>query len=181
MWVTYRALRRRAHISFIEDWKALAPAPPEYGYPRSLSPYPFMGLGKFMAGRLHQMPSMNSYLSAQRSWFDKDEPDTCPRCSKAPETFTHAILECPAVQPLRTRLLLSVSSIAPSPRLWSSILLLREIQAFVSAAMVGCPHSFPDPWVSSPPAIPISPPRPLPPPGPTRVLLRRVVYVSFGL
>jgi len=52
---TYQALRARARNMLIQDWSNDDPTPPYYEYPPSLSPHPFMGLGKFVAGRVHQM------------------------------------------------------------------------------------------------------------------------------
>jgi len=49
--------------------------------------YPFMGLGKFVAGRIHQMRSAKSYLAAHRSWSDESPDPTCPRCETGPESF----------------------------------------------------------------------------------------------
>ena len=52
---TYRALRARARNMLLQDWATDDPTPPYYEGPPSLSPHPFMGLGKFVAGRIHQM------------------------------------------------------------------------------------------------------------------------------
>jgi len=71
---TYQALRSRARNMLIQDWATDDPAPPYYEYPPSLSPHPFMGLGKFVAGRIHQMRSAKSYLAAYPSWFDENQP-----------------------------------------------------------------------------------------------------------
>ena len=62
----YRALKRRAQTLMMEHWRSL-PLPDYYPYPLRLSPHPFMGLGKFMAGRIHQMRSQKSYLAAHPS------------------------------------------------------------------------------------------------------------------
>ena len=85
---TYRALNRRAQTLMMEHWHSL-PLPDYYPYPLRLSPHPFMGLGKFMAGRIHQMGSQKRWLptpphsilttshSAPRVW-------TSLRCSVTP-------------------------------------------------------------------------------------------------
>ena len=52
----YRALKRRAQTLMMEHWRSL-PLPYYYPYPLRLSLHPLMGLGKFMAGRIHQMRS----------------------------------------------------------------------------------------------------------------------------
>ena len=62
----YRALRNRAR-NMLQDWATDAPTPPYYKHPPSLSPHPFMGLGKFVAGRIHQMRAGKSYLAAHPS------------------------------------------------------------------------------------------------------------------
>jgi len=53
-WVvpSYALLKLRAKQLLLSDWSA-APAPPYYPYPPSTRPHPFMGLGKFVAGRIH--------------------------------------------------------------------------------------------------------------------------------
>jgi len=89
-------MRTRARNMLLQDWVADAPTPPYYDFPASLSPHPFMGLGKFLARRIHQMRAGKSYLAAHTSWFDENPEPTCPRCGTEPETFTHAILTCPA-------------------------------------------------------------------------------------
>ena len=73
----YRALKRRAQSLMMEHWRSL-PLPDYYPYPLHLSPYPFMGLGKFMAGRIHQMRSQKSYLAAHPSWFNPHDSSLCP-------------------------------------------------------------------------------------------------------
>ena len=60
----YLALQTRARNMLIQDWVTDNPTPPYYEFPPSLSPHPFMGLGKFVAGRINQMRSAKSYLAA---------------------------------------------------------------------------------------------------------------------
>jgi len=52
---TYLALRARARDMLLQQWATNDTTPPSYEYPPSLSPHPFMGLGKFVAGRIHKM------------------------------------------------------------------------------------------------------------------------------
>jgi len=61
-------------------------------YPPSVSPHPFLDLGKFVAGRIHQILAGKSYLAAHPSWFDEDPDRTGLRCGIQPEFFPHAIL-----------------------------------------------------------------------------------------
>ena len=93
---TYKELRARPRHMLVQDWAEEDPTPPYYEYPPTLSPHPFMGLGKFVARRIHQMRAAKSYLAAHPSWSDEDPNLTCPRCETEPETFQHAILSYPA-------------------------------------------------------------------------------------
>jgi len=52
----YARLKLRAKRLLLSDWSS-TPAPPYYPYPPSTRPHSFMGLGKFVAGRIHQMRS----------------------------------------------------------------------------------------------------------------------------
>ena len=61
----------------MEYWRSL-PLLDYYPSPLRLSPHPFMGLGKFMAGRIHQMRSQKSYLAAHPSWFNAYDSRLCP-------------------------------------------------------------------------------------------------------
>ena len=92
---TYLALKSRARDALLADWATLHPAPEYYHYQPRLTPHPFMGLDKFVAGRIHQMRAGKSYLAAHPSWWSELPNHTCPRCTSAPETFSHAVLECP--------------------------------------------------------------------------------------
>ena len=92
---TYTARRQRARLKLLDRWTKDFPAPSYYPYPPRLTPHPFMGLDKFIAGRIHQMRSRKSYLAAHPSWFNENPDTTCPRCGSAPETLEHAVLYCP--------------------------------------------------------------------------------------
>jgi len=126
---TYQALRTRARNMLLQDWATDAPIPLYYEYPPSLSPYPFMGLGKFLAGRIHQMRVAKSYLAAHPSLFDENPDLTCRRYETGRETFQHAILTCPARVRVRDLLLKEVPALGPHATLWTephSILALGE-------------------------------------------------------
>ena len=99
---TYRARRNRARNMLLQDWTTDTPTPPYYEHPPSLSPHPFMGLGKFVAGRIHQMRAGKSYLAVHPSGFDENPDATCPRCGIGPESIQHPILTCPARSGART-------------------------------------------------------------------------------
>ena len=91
---TYGALKQRAQALMIDHWRSL-PLPCYYPYPLRLSPHPFMGLGKFIAGCIHQMRSQKSYLAAHPSLFNANDSRLCRLCGDEPLTFSHAILRCP--------------------------------------------------------------------------------------
>ena len=148
---TYQALRTRARNMLIQDWITDDPTPPYYGYPPTLSPHPFMGLGKFVAGRIHQMRSGKSYLAAHPSWSDEEADPTCPPCEVGPESFQHAILTCPARQQARDLLLKDVSSLAHDATTWTDPLLIRALGEYITDTRTGFPpdmlpdHLFPPP------------------------------------
>ena len=151
----------------MEHWRSLLL--PDYSlYPLRLSPHPFMGLGKFMAGCIHQMRSQKSYMAAHPSWFNAHDPTHCPLCGDEPGTFSHAILRCPAKALARARHLRGVSSVGQEAPLWSSSSLLLSLAAFIKAT--GTAFT-PDMLPSSPPSFPVSMVLPSSPVGPTPVAL----------
>ena len=135
----YQALRTRAKNRLIQDWVTDDPTPPYYEYPPSLSPHSFMGLGKFVAGRIHQMRSAKSYLAAHPSWFDENPDPTCPPCKVGPECFQHTILSCPAGIWVRDLLLKDVSSLAHDRTIWSEPLLIRALGEYIIDTKIGFP------------------------------------------
>jgi len=140
---TYQALRSRARNMLIQDWAIDYPAPPYYESPPSLSQHPFMGQGKFVAGRIHQMRAAKSYLAAHPSWFDENPITTCPRCGTGPESFQHAILACPARTRVRDLLLKEVSSLAHDARIWSDPLGIRALGEYITDTKTGFPPDMP--------------------------------------
>jgi len=133
--LSYARLKLRA--------KQLLLSPPYYPYPPSTRPHPFMGLGKFVAGRIHQMRSGKGYLTAHLSWDDPDANTSCPLCSEAPHTFSHAILSCPFSAYERSRLLQGVSDLAPEAPLWSDQQLLIALAEFIRTTATGFPPGMP--------------------------------------
>jgi len=123
----YRALKGQTRLLLLEEWRRLAPPPPYYTVPFSLTPHPFMGLGKFMAGRIHQMKALKSYLAAHPSWSSVDEARHCLRCGEEEETFSHAILCCQSTSYHRERLLQGLSDVGPDSPLWSDKRLLLAL------------------------------------------------------
>ena len=136
---TYQALRTRGRKMLLQDWVIDAPTPPYYDFPSSLAPHPFMGLGKFVAGRIHPMRAAKRYLAAHTSWFDKNPDPTCPRCGTEPESVTHAILTCPARTRARDLLLKDVSSLEPDADLWTNPLLVRALGDHITDTKTGFP------------------------------------------
>ena len=160
MSAAYRALQRKARSLMLEHWRSFSPVPAYYTFPLPLSPHPFMGLGKFMAGCIHQMRAQKSYLAAHPSWFDLSPSKLCPLCGDEQETFSHAILRFPAKTPARLRHLQGVASVAPDSPLWSSPPLLLALASYIRATGTNFP---PDMSPGSPPSsasmvFPSSPP-----------------------
>jgi len=136
---SYPQLKLQCRRLLMKEWEDAATSLARYPYPPSLKPHPFMGLHKFIAGRLHQMRSGKSYLRAQPSWNDDDIRTTCPRCDEAPETFEHAILHCPAKGPARTRHFQEVTAIGPDAPVWPSVALLSALARFIRSTTTAFP------------------------------------------
>jgi len=139
---SYARLKRRAKQLLLSDWST-TPAPPYYPYPPSTRPPPVMGLGQFVAGRIHQMRFGKSYLAAHSSWDEPDADTSCPLSSEAPQTFEHAILSCPSSARQRSRLLQGVSDLAPEAPIWSDQPLLILLAEFIHTTATGFPPGMP--------------------------------------
>ena len=137
----YQPLRARAREMLLQDWVTDAPTPPYYDFPPLLTQHPFMGLGKFVAGRIHQMRAAKSYLAAHTSWFNANPDPTCPRCEEESETFTQAILTCPARTKVRDLLQKDVSSLGPDADLWTEPLLVRALGEYITDTKTGFPRT----------------------------------------
>ena len=135
---SYSQLKLQCKTLLMEEWDKAAPDPARYQCRPLLKPHPFMGLGKFSAGRPLQMRSGKSYLRAHPSW-DSDSPTTCPSCESAPETFEHAILHCSAKEPARTRHLQGALDVGPDAPIWSSAALLGALTRFVKSTAIPFP------------------------------------------
>ena len=88
----YYALQEWAQTLMMEHWRSLS----LLDYPLRLSLNLLMGLGKFLAGRIHQMSSQKSYLAAHPAWLYAHDSQHCPLCEDEPATFSHTILCSPA-------------------------------------------------------------------------------------
>ena len=158
--ITWSALKAKVMLSLSEEWVSW-PLPAYYSFTPSLSPHPFMGLPKFLAGRLHQMRSGKSYLAAHRpDWCQNPVLPTCPRCSSGEETFTHAVFECPPREWARLRFLRAVPSLAPASPVWSSPSLTVALAKFIKATATGFPDGMPPLGTDSPYSSPPASPRP---------------------
>jgi len=156
---TYSALKASVRNALLEDWARFFPAPSYYRHLPALTPRPFMGLGKFVAGRIHQMRAGKSYLAAHPTWRSPDADTSSPRCGLEPETFEHAILSCPSKQDVRSRLLHGVTDVGHEAPHWSSVPLLKGLAAFISVTSTGFPPTmFPPTTPPSSPPFPLSPP-----------------------
>ena len=161
----YRTLKRLAQTLMIEHWCSL-PLPDYYSYPLPLSPHPFMGLEKFMAGRIHQVHSQKSNQAPHPSWFKAHDSPFCPLCGDKPEMFSHAILRCHAKAPARASHLQGVSVVDKDAPLLFSFSLLLSLADFIKATGTPSP-----PDMLSPLSSPVSMVLPSSPVGPTPVAL----------
>jgi len=101
--------------------------------PLSLTPHPFMGLGKFIASRIYQKRAQKSHLAAHPSWSRLDESRYCPRCGEEEETFSHATLRCQSTSYHREYLLQGLCSVGPDSPLWTDKDLLLALATFIRA------------------------------------------------
>ena len=161
---TYSSLKKRVREKLLAEWSSLFPTSGYYLHPPALSPRPFMGLGKFVAGRIHQMRAGKGYLAAHPTWRFHDADTSCPCCALEPETFENAILSSPSRQHSRLRLLHGVTDVGPDAPLWSSLPLLKRLATFIGVTSTGFPPTmFPPTTPPSSPPFSLSPPR-VPPP-----------------
>jgi len=155
---TYSAMKKRVREALLEEWSLLFPTQGYYHHRPTLNPQHFMGQGKFMAGRIHQMRARKRYLAAYPTWRSPDADTSCPRCGLEPETFKHAVLTCPSRQGARSRLLHGVMSIIQDAPVWSSLPLLKRIATFISITSTGFPPTmFPPDTPPSSSRLPLSP------------------------
>ena len=163
---TYKALKVRSRLLMKSEWDSLHPPPDYYTYPCRLDPHSFMGLDKFIAGRLHQMRAHKSSLAAHPSWWSEDPNTSCHRCRSDTETFEHAILQCPARSSPRDRYLKPTLSLSADTHLWDNKEDLHALSQYLTATSTGFPPEMaPSPLASRAPS-------PCLPPSPASVCLR---------
>ena len=91
---SHTTMRKESRAILLRHWSTLVTPAPPYPFAPSLTPHTFMGLSKFIAGRIHQIRSGKSYLASHPSWFNRDLLSIRPRYWAAPETFEDAVLHC---------------------------------------------------------------------------------------
>jgi len=164
MKAAYSSLKAKARLLMLKAWRLEHPPPRYYSFQLSLAPHPFMGLGKFMSGRIDQIRAQKSYLAAHPSWSSPDASRLCPLYGEEQETFSHAVICCPAKAAARSRHLQGLTSVGPDAPLWSSVSLLSSLAAYIRATATNYP---PDMFPSLPPSptsmvFPSPPTSPLP-------------------
>jgi len=152
---TYSALKKRIRETLLGEWASLFPTPGYYLHSPTLFSRPFMGLGKFVARRIHQMRAGKGYLAAHPTWRASDADTSCPRCCLEPETFEHAILSCPSRQHSRSRLLHGITDVGPEAPLWTSLPLLKRLATFIGVSSTGIPPTM-FPPTTPPSSLPFS-------------------------
>ena len=160
---SYSTMKKESRSILLRQWSTMAPPPAGYPFSPSLTPHPFMGLSKFLAGRIHQMRSGKSYLAAHPSWFNRDLPSLYPRCRDSPETFEHAVLHCQSRSRQKELHLPGLNSLDADSPIWSSDHLVAALAKFILTTSTGFPPDmFPQsPLESRSPSCPFSPsPRP---------------------
>ena len=152
---SYVTMKKESGSILLRQWSTLAPPPPGYPFSPSLTPHPFMGLSKFLAGRVHQMRSGKSYLAAHPSWFNRELPSLCPRCRTSPETFEHAVLHCKSRSRQKELNLPGLDSLDADSPIWSSDQLVADLARFILATSTGFPPDlFPQSSQGSPSSSP---------------------------
>jgi len=156
---TYSTLKKTVREALLAKWSGLLLTPGYYHHLPTLNPRPFIGFGKFIAGRIHQMRASKSYLAAHPTWRSPDAETSCPRCCHEPETFEDAILACPSRKGARLCVLHGVLSVGPDSPVWFSLLLLKRLATFIGVTSTGFPPTMfpPNTPPSSPPITPLAP------------------------
>jgi len=149
MKATYSSLKASARLLILDSWPLDHPPPPYYCFHLSLTPHPFMGPGKFIAGRIHQMRAQKSDLAAHPYWSSPEALRFCPFCGEEQETFSHAVPRCPAKAAARSCQLQGFTSVSPDAPIWSTVSLHSSLSAYVKATTTN--HG-PDMFPSLPPS-----------------------------
>jgi len=164
MKAAYSSLKEKASLLMLEAGRLEHPPPLYYSFQLSLAAHPFVGLMKFMSGRIHLMRAQKSYLAAHPSWSSPDASHLCPLCGEEHETFSHAVLRSPAKAAARSGHVQGLPSVGPDAPLWSSVSLLSSLAPYIRATAT---NYLPDMFPSLPPSpgsmvFPSPPTSPLP-------------------
>ena len=143
MKLAFDALQRRVKAILLKEWATQRTTHPYYIHRPSLPPQPFMGLGKFVTGRIDQRRSRKSYLATHLSWFEQDEPKTCPRCYEDKAPFEHTILQCTACSPDKDLLMKEGRAIDPGAPLWSGNTRLQALSQYIPDSGTRFPSGMP--------------------------------------
>ena len=156
---TWPTLAAKVKMVLKDKW-AKMPLPAYNPFTPPPGPPPFMGLPKFIAGRIHQMRAGKSYLAAHPpSWCKDPVLPTCPRCSSVDETFTHAVFGCPPHEWARLRPLWAVLSLDPAYPVRISPPLVVAFAKFIKATATGFPDRMSPLGTDSPYVTPPASPR----------------------
>ena len=154
---TYSALKMRVREALLDEWSVLFPTPGYYHHTPSWATRPFMGLGKFIARRIHQMIGGKSSRAAHPTCRHADQDTSCPRCVLEPEAFKHPILSCPSRHNVRSRLLHGVTDVGHQAPLSTSLPLRKRLAIIISVTSTEIPPTMVPP--TTPPSshpIPLS-------------------------
>jgi hypothetical protein len=144
--VTYASIKASIITQAQKDWASIPLTSESYPYKNHSSLPLTLHLPKFLAGRILQMRAGRSYLAGQTSWYNHDSPRTCPRCdNNEEETFTHAILTCPAKSSERDALIPDILTVDEMAPLWKSSELLYKLASFIRATRTNFPLKTPTP------------------------------------
>ncbi|KAG0127664.1 hypothetical protein HOY82DRAFT_613226 [Tuber indicum] len=137
-------LQMTAHrIKLLTDWSLQAPPDLYYHYPVSTRPHAFIGLDRFIAGRIYQICSGKSYLSRHHAWDKDGEPSLCWHSKKEDANLHHAILTCTAKADLRVLHLPGVSDGGPDLPIWTSVDLIKGLANYITHIGTGFPSDMP--------------------------------------
>ena len=126
----YLALRCLAQSLMIEQGRSLS-LPDYYSYLPHLIPHPFMGLGKFIACRIHKGRWQKSYLVLHLSWFNVSDSQLWPLYVDEPAPYCHAILPCLAKAAPRASHHQGIYSVGLNASLSTSSSLLLSLAVYI--------------------------------------------------
>ena len=142
--VTYGTIKASILKWAQDEWASIPLTTEAYPYSSHNTLPLTLHLPKFLAGRILQMRAGRSYLAGQTSWYNHESPRTCLRCdNNEEETFTHAILTCPAKSSERDALIPDILAVDETAPLWKSPELLNKLANFIRATQTNFPTNPP--------------------------------------